>query len=106
METPEGMSWGIDWALLPSTLPPREMTYQRILKLRAFSWYECTASAFPEQKAPLTIPANTLILLLLDQTFETNAYVTLNFSGSKGCRNFVRLRRSTLRKGQQRQAQR
>jgi alpha-L-rhamnosidase len=78
----KGTAWGIDWALVPSSLPAREMTYQRIIKL-------CSAigmsvpPTFPEKKAPITIPANTTVTLLLDQTFETNAYVTLNFSGGK-----------------------
>ena len=81
--TLKGMSWGIDWALVPSTLPPREMTYQRILKLRNAVGIDIPAS-FPENKTPVTIPANTTATILLDQTFETNAYVTLNFSGGKG----------------------
>ncbi|MCC8425823.1 alpha-L-rhamnosidase C-terminal domain-containing protein [Mucilaginibacter sp. UR6-11] len=78
----KGMSWGIDWALIPSPLPAREMTYQRLTKLRGAIGMSIPTT-FPEKKVPLTIPANTTIALLLDQTFETNAYVTLNFSGGK-----------------------
>ncbi|HWZ14142.1 MAG TPA: alpha-L-rhamnosidase C-terminal domain-containing protein [Mucilaginibacter sp.] len=78
----KGMSWGVDWALVPSMLPAREMTYQRIIKLRSAIGMS-VPPAFPEKKTALTIPANTTIALLLDQTFETNAYVTLNFSGGK-----------------------
>ena len=78
----KGNSWGIDWALVPSTLPAREMTYQRILKLRSSTGINAPAD-FPEKKTAVTIPANTTATLLLDQTFETNAYVTLNFSGGK-----------------------
>jgi alpha-L-rhamnosidase len=78
----KGMAWGIDWALVPSTLPAREMTYQRLLKLCSTSGISVPAS-FPEKKVPVTIPANTTVTLLLDQTYETNAYVTLNFSGGK-----------------------
>lgn len=78
----KGMAWGIDWALVPSTLPAREMTYQRIIKLRS-SIGMSVPSTFPEKKTALTIPANSNVTLLLDQTFETNAYVTLNFSGGK-----------------------
>jgi hypothetical protein len=78
----KGMAWGINWALVPSTLPPREMTYQRLLKLRSTIGIN-TPAGFPETKAALTIPANTTVSLLLDQTFETNAFVTLNFSGGK-----------------------
>jgi alpha-L-rhamnosidase len=79
----KGTAWGIDWALVPSTLPQMEMTYQRILKLRSATGIS-VPQTFPEKKTSLTIPANTTITLLLDQTFETNAYLTLNFSGGKG----------------------
>lgn len=78
----KGMSWGVDWALVPSSLPAMEMTYQRIIKLRSAIGMSFP-STFPEKKTSVTIPANTTIALLLDQTFETNAYVTLNFSGGK-----------------------
>ena len=78
----KGMAWGTDWSLVPSPLPPREMTYQRIPKLREATGMNIP-SAFPQEKTPLTIPANTTVTLLLDQTYETNAYVTLNFSGGK-----------------------
>ncbi|MGI4751449.1 MAG: alpha-L-rhamnosidase C-terminal domain-containing protein [Janthinobacterium lividum] len=78
----KGMSWGIDWALVPSSLPAREMVYQRIPQLRSFVGMNVPA-AFPQKKTPLTIAANTKVTLLLDQTFETNAYITLNFSGGK-----------------------
>lgn len=80
--TLKGMSWGIDWALVPSTLPPREMTYQRIPKLRSAIGITVPPT-FPAIKTAVTIPANTKVYLLLDQTYETNAYVTLNFSGGK-----------------------
>lgn len=79
----KGMAWGTEWSLVPSILPPREMTYQRIQKLRMASGVS-VPPVFPEEKTPVTIPANTTATLLLDQTFETNAYVTLNFSGGKG----------------------
>ncbi|WP_184542880.1 alpha-L-rhamnosidase C-terminal domain-containing protein [Mucilaginibacter sp. FT3.2] len=78
----KGTAWGIDWALVPSTLPAREMTYQRLVKLRGAVGIN-VPTEFPAAKASLTIPANTTVSLLLDQTFETNAFVTLNFSGGK-----------------------
>lgn len=79
----KGTAWGIDWALVPSTLPAREMTYQRILKLRNATGIS-VPKGFPEQKMAVTIPANTSVTLLLDQTFETNAYITFNYSGGRG----------------------
>jgi hypothetical protein len=78
----KGMSWGIDWALVPSSLPPMELTYQRILKLRNVTGIS-VPPGFPGRKQPIIIPSNTTVTILLDQTFETNAYVTLNFSGGK-----------------------
>lgn len=75
----KGMSDGLAWQLVPSTLPQMEMTYQRIPKLRSVTGMRVPAT-FPAVKAPVTIPANSKVELLLDQTFYTNAYVTLNFS--------------------------
>jgi alpha-L-rhamnosidase len=78
----KGTSWGGDWNLVPSPLPAREMTYQRIPVLRSATGINAP-SGFPAQKSAVTIPANSLVTLLLDQTYETNAFVTLNFSGGK-----------------------
>jgi hypothetical protein len=79
----KGKSDGLAWQLVPSTLPQMELTYQRIPKLR---WAKgmTVPSGFPAEKIPLVIPANCKVDLLLDQTFYTNAYVTLNFSKGKG----------------------
>ena len=79
---PKGTAWGLDWPLVASTLPPREMTYQRIPSLR-YAVGMNVPQTFPATKTAVTIPANTAVTLLLDQTFETNAYVTLDFSGGK-----------------------
>ena len=79
---PKGTAWGIEWALVPSSLPARDMAYQRLVKVRRAVGVNAP-QAFPAEKAPVTIPANTLATLILDQTFLTNAYVTLNFSGGK-----------------------
>jgi len=78
----KGTAWGVDWALVPSTLPAREMTYQRLVKLRSAAGVS-VPPAFPAAKAMITVPPHTSAAILLDQTFETNAYVTLNFSGGK-----------------------
>lgn len=96
----KGTAWGIDWALVPSTLPPVEMTYQRILKLRSAVGMTVPAS-FPATKTSLTIPAHTTVTLLLDQTFETNAYVTFNFSGGKDAGISLGYAESLFTKGDQ-----
>lgn len=78
----KGSSDGFGWALVPSKLPPREMTYQRIPLLRKATG-TTVPSGFPASKTAVTIPANTTATLLLDQTYNTNAYVTLDFSKGK-----------------------
>lgn len=78
----KGMSDGLAWQLVASTLPQMELTYQRIPALRSAAGIKVPVG-FPAKKVPLTVPANSKITLLLDQTFYTNAYVTLNFSKGK-----------------------
>jgi len=79
----KGASDGLAWQLVPSTLPQMELTYQRIPKLRWAIGMKVSPS-FPAEKQALQIPANSKVILLLDQTFYTNAYVTLNISKGKG----------------------
>ncbi|HVU54645.1 MAG TPA: alpha-L-rhamnosidase C-terminal domain-containing protein [Puia sp.] len=76
---PKGLSDGLGWLLVPATLPARELRYQRIPVLRKATGIT-TPSGFPANKTAITIPANTTATLLLDQTYLTNAYLTLNFS--------------------------
>lgn len=70
------------WLLVPSTLPPMEMTRQRIKTVRRAEGINVPAG-WPENAAPVTIPANTTATLLLDQASLTNAYPTLIFSGGQ-----------------------
>ena len=67
------------WMLVPSPLPPMELKTQRLVALRKNEGVTVPAS-FPAVKTTITIPANTVVTLLLDQTFLTNAYPTLLFS--------------------------
>ena len=76
---PKGLSDGLGWMLVPSPLPPREMTYQRIPVCRKVIGINLPAG-FPATRTAVTIPANTTATLLLDQTYLTNAYLTLVFS--------------------------
>lgn len=86
---PKGLSDGLGWILVPSKLPPRELKYQRIPVCRRATGID-VPSGFPGQKTSLTIPANTTVTLLLDQTYLTNAYLTLTFS--KGANAGISLR--------------
>jgi hypothetical protein len=71
------------WLLVPSSLPQMELTQQRLLQVPKAEGIT-VPSSFPATKTPLTIPPKTNATLLLDQTFLTNAYPTLIFSGGKG----------------------
>ncbi|MDP4209150.1 MAG: alpha-L-rhamnosidase C-terminal domain-containing protein [Bacteroidota bacterium] len=77
---PKGLSDGFGYMLVPSPLPPMEMTYQPITVVRKVQGMD----SFSALKLPLTISANKKVVILLDQTHETNAYPTITFSGGKG----------------------
>ncbi|MDR6942314.1 alpha-L-rhamnosidase-related protein [Mucilaginibacter pocheonensis] len=79
---PKGTVNAFDWMLVPSSLPQMELKYQRITALRKAEGATVPKS-FPAIKTAVTIPANTTTTLLLDQSFLTNAFVTLNFSNGK-----------------------
>ncbi|MBN9385937.1 MAG: alpha-L-rhamnosidase N-terminal domain-containing protein [Chitinophagaceae bacterium] len=78
----KGSSDGFGWMLVPSSLPQMELTYQRVPVLRKSTGMGLP-SAFPASRTPVTIPANSTVTFLLDQTYMTNAYITLNFSKGK-----------------------
>ena len=82
---PKGMSDAFGWMLVPSSIPQMERTTQRIPLLRKAEGVNVPTS-FPETKTAITIPANTTVTLLLDQTYLTNAYLTLDFSNGKDAR--------------------
>lgn len=69
---------GAGWMLVPSTLPQMELKYDRIKSLRKIEGMTAPAD-FPETKTTVTIPAHTKVTMLLDQTYLTNAYLTLTF---------------------------
>jgi alpha-L-rhamnosidase len=77
---PKGITNGFGWMLTPSSLPQMELKQQRIASLRKATGITVPVS-FPAEKSAVTIPANTTASMLLDQTFLTNAYLTLNISG-------------------------
>ena len=79
---PKGMSDGFGWMLVPSQLPQMELTYQRIPVLRMANGISAPV-LFPAIKTVVNIPANTTVTLLMDQTYLTNAYITLKFSRGK-----------------------
>ncbi|WP_214073357.1 alpha-L-rhamnosidase C-terminal domain-containing protein [Mucilaginibacter sp. dw_454] len=80
---PKGMQDAFGWMLVQSQIPQMERTYQRIPSLRKAIGVTAP-DGFPVNKTALTVPANTTATLILDQTYLTNAYLTLNFSKGKG----------------------
>ncbi|WP_428328168.1 alpha-L-rhamnosidase C-terminal domain-containing protein [Mucilaginibacter sp.] len=79
---PKGVADAFGWMLVPSPLPQMELTMQRIPVLRKADGMSVLES-FPAVKTSITIPANTTATFILDQTYLTNAYLTLNFSKGK-----------------------
>lgn len=72
----------VGWMLVPSSLPQMEITMQRLSSLRKADGVQ-VPDGFPATKAKFKIPANSKVVLLLDQGYLTNAYPTLIFSGGK-----------------------
>lgn len=70
------------WMLVPSPLPPIEMTQQRLASTRQAQGVDVPAG-FPAGPVKVIIPANTKATILLDQGYLTNAYPTLVFSGGR-----------------------
>lgn len=70
--------------LVPSPLPPLELTSQRLPRLRLTTGLAKVPMSFPATKTAVTIPAHITATLLLDQTFLTTAYPRLVFSGGQG----------------------
>ena len=70
------------WVLQSSIIPPMELVYQRLASVRRVEGVS-VPKGFPVEKMTLQIPAKTTAKILLDQSFVTNAYPTLLFSGGK-----------------------
>jgi alpha-L-rhamnosidase len=79
---PKGMVDAFGWMLVPSRLPQMEMVVQRFQSVRRADGIKLP-SIFPSQKAAVTIPPNSKVSMLLDQSTLTNAFLTLQFSGGK-----------------------
>ncbi len=71
------------WLLVPSLLPQMEMKPQSLVRVSNSSGISLP-SDFPSTKTSLKVPSHSTATILFDQTFLTNAYPTLVFSGGKG----------------------
>jgi hypothetical protein len=70
------------WTLTPAMIPPMELTPRRLVATRKTEGVDVPVT-FPQEKATITVQANSTARILLDQSFLTNAYPTLMFSGGK-----------------------
>ncbi|TDQ11100.1 alpha-L-rhamnosidase-like protein [Pedobacter metabolipauper] len=92
---PKGKTDGFGLMLVPSSLPQMELSYQRISTLRKATGMN-VPSGFPKNKVALTVPAQSVVTLLLDQDTLTNAYLNLNCSGGKDGSVTIRYAESLL----------
>nr|WP_232541098.1 family 78 glycoside hydrolase catalytic domain [Spirosoma endbachense] len=80
---PRGLGTDGNWGLVPRTIPMMEEKSVRLATVRR-SENGKMENAFLEGKAPVTVPANTKAVFLLDQGYLTNAYPELTVSKGKG----------------------
>jgi alpha-L-rhamnosidase len=73
------------WMLVPRRIPPTEETPQRLKRVRRAEGI-APPSGFPEEFQPLTVPANTEAVLLLDNDTLTTAFPVLRVRGGAGSR--------------------
>ncbi len=71
-----------EWLLVPSLIPSMELSRLRIKSVRRAEGIT-TPTGFPLQPFSLKIPAYSTVTLLLDQSFLTNSYFNLIFSGGR-----------------------
>ncbi len=80
---PHGAGTDVTWWLVPRSIPMMEERPQRLAAVRRAQGVDVDP-AFLLGQAPLTIPAHTTASMLLDQSFETNAYPQLHLGGGRG----------------------
>ena len=71
------------WMLVPSAIPQMELKEQRLTKLIDVTGGVTLPGEFPAHQKEFTIPAAAAITIILDQSYLTNAYPDLFFSGGK-----------------------
>lgn len=80
---PQGTQNFDNWQLVPRSIPPLERKPQRFALVRRATGAE-VPSGFLVANAPLTIPAQSRVVILLDQQVLTTAYPQLTVSGGQG----------------------
>ncbi len=72
----------LGWMLVPRPIPQMELTEQRLQSVRSSTGILVT-SDFLKGGNDFTVPANTKVSLLIDQSFLTTAFPVLQFSKGK-----------------------
>lgn len=80
---PRGLGTDGNWGLVPRTIPMMQESTVRLAAVRR-SENGKMANAFLQGKSPVTVPANTKSVFLLDNSVLTNAYPELTVSQGKG----------------------
>jgi hypothetical protein len=73
--------WSTGWMLIPRSIPPMELTPQRLQSIRQKNIN--ADENFLQGNHAIKIPAHTTAHILFDQSFETTAFPVLNFSNGK-----------------------
>jgi len=80
---PKGVfNYTLGWMLVPRPIPQMELTQQRLQSVRLSNGISVTDD-FLQGAEKFTVPANTKISLLFDQSFLTTAFPVLQFSKGK-----------------------
>ncbi|GAB4020860.1 alpha-L-rhamnosidase-related protein [Spirosoma koreense] len=79
---PRGLGTDGNWGLVPRTIPMMEENTVRLASVRRVENGKMD-NAFLQGKAPVTVPANTKAVFLIDQSHLTNAYPELTVSRGK-----------------------
>ncbi len=71
------------WMLTPRTIPPMEETLQRLAHVVRKSGIK-VGDDFLAGGSPLTVPANSRVTMLFDESYETTGYPELVVTGGRG----------------------
>ncbi|MCD7852133.1 MAG: family 78 glycoside hydrolase catalytic domain [Parabacteroides sp.] len=96
---PYGVGTGYDWVLCRRDIPLMEDSLIRMQSVRRSEGLTASPE-FLKGNAPLTVPANRKVTLLIDQSYLTNAYPELKVSGGKGSEIRMRYSEALYKDGQ------
>lgn len=71
------------WMLVPSIIPQMELKDERLAKVVHVDGNIKLPEGFPSLQKEVVVPANSSVNLILDQSFLTNAFPNVGFSGGK-----------------------